>query len=223
LRKPRAWARTPRWHRQRSGLGGSAGTYGHAVPLFEQTVRQSPRRLRVPKIMKHVMRWHDFGSGREAGCSQYREYGHGERQSHGPNFVPVRRVAAIIAARAAAGSRGPGFRGCDRGGAHVDRADGARYVPLRGRIHRPRPTEPAPPCAGHFVGRLGHAPRPRCGAAGCGTGRAAACSCDIAPGLPRLLPQTGLRLTSRSRLDMPCAVLRVIRNSGSQRTRASLC
>ena len=106
--------------------------------------------------------------------------------------------------------------------AHVDRADGARYVPLRGRIHRPRPTEPAPPCAGHFVGRLGHAPRPRCGVAWCGTGRGAACSCAIAPGLPRLLPQTGLRLTRRSRLDMPCAVLRVIRNSGSQRTRVSL-
>jgi hypothetical protein len=81
--------------------------------------------------MKRVMRWHDFGSGREARRSEYREYSQGERQNHGPKFVPARRVAATIAP--------------------------------------------------DFVGRLGHI------------------------------------------LDMTCAVLRVIRNSGSQRTRASLC
>ena len=44
--------------------------------------------------MKRVMRWHDFGTGREATRSQYREYWQGERQSHGPKFVPARRVAA---------------------------------------------------------------------------------------------------------------------------------
>jgi hypothetical protein len=81
--------------------------------------------------MKRVMRCHDFGSGREATRSEYREYSQGERQSHGPKFVPARRVAATIAA--------------------------------------------------YFVGRLAH-----------------------------------IR-------DMSCATLRVIPNSGSQRTRASLC
>jgi len=70
--------------------------------------------------------------------------------------------------------------------------------------------EPAPPCAGHFVGRLGHAPRTRSRAAWCGKGRKAAYGCDDGSGLPRLLPQTGLRLTSRSRRDMACVVLRVI-------------
>jgi hypothetical protein len=80
--------------------------------------------------MKYVMRWHDFGSGREARRSPYREYWQGEQQSHGPKFVPGRRVAATIAP--------------------------------------------------DFVGLLGHI------------------------------------------LDMPCAALRVIADSGSQRTRASL-
>ena len=49
--------------------------------------------------------------------------------------------------------------------------------------------------------------RPRSRVAWCGTGRGAACSCDNAPQLPRLLPQTGLRLTSRSRRDIGCAPL----------------
>jgi hypothetical protein len=44
--------------------------------------------------MKRDMRFHDFGSGREASCRQYREYLQGEQQSHGPKFVPARRVAA---------------------------------------------------------------------------------------------------------------------------------
>jgi hypothetical protein len=30
--------------------------------------------LRVPNMMKRAMRCHDFGSGREASRSQYREY-----------------------------------------------------------------------------------------------------------------------------------------------------
>src|SRR3990172_5931050 len=54
--------------------------------------------LRVPNIMKRVMRCHDFGSGREAIRSEYRKYSQGERQSHGPKFVPARRVAATIGA-----------------------------------------------------------------------------------------------------------------------------
>jgi len=48
--------------------------------------------------MKHVMRCHDFGSGREASRRPYREYGQGERQSHGPKLVPARRVAIKIGA-----------------------------------------------------------------------------------------------------------------------------
>jgi hypothetical protein len=39
--------------------------------------------------MKRAMRCHDFGSGREASRRQYREYWQGERQSHGPKFVPA--------------------------------------------------------------------------------------------------------------------------------------
>jgi hypothetical protein len=48
--------------------------------------------------MNRVMRWHDFGSGREARRSEYREYSQGERQSHGPKFAPAQRVAATTAA-----------------------------------------------------------------------------------------------------------------------------
>jgi hypothetical protein len=86
--------------------------------------------LRAYFMMNRVMRWHDFGSGREASRSEYREYSQEERQSYGPKFAPARRVAATIGA--------------------------------------------------NFVGRLGH-----------------------------------IR-------DMPRVVLRVIPNSGSQRTRGSL-
>ena len=99
----------------------------------------------------------------------------------------------------------------------------ARYRPAAGSHPTMKPLEPAPPYAGHFVGRLAHAPRPRSRAAWCGTGCKAACWGENETGLLRLLPQTGLRLTSRSRRDMSCATLRVIPNSGSQRTRASLC
>src|SRR5665647_411301 len=49
---------------------------------------------RARNIMKRAMRWHDFGSGREASRSSYREYEQGERQCHGPKLVPARRVAA---------------------------------------------------------------------------------------------------------------------------------
>ena len=39
--------------------------------------------------MKRVMRWHDFGSVREASRSECREYSHGQRPSHGPKLVPA--------------------------------------------------------------------------------------------------------------------------------------
>ncbi|MFN7085490.1 MAG: hypothetical protein ACK4N4_02540 [Burkholderiales bacterium] len=48
--------------------------------------------------MKHVLRCHDSGSGREAHRNQYREYWQGERQNHEPKFVPARRVTAKIGA-----------------------------------------------------------------------------------------------------------------------------
>jgi hypothetical protein len=150
--------------------------------------------------MKRVMRCHDFGSGREARRSQYREYWQGERQSHGPKFVPARRVAATIggAPKRGAGigatwSRDP-FTGCDRGTDHrrvapmpiLCASPGsdpkgplfrpatrplagmrprrrarvlrmmARYRPAAGSHPTVKPLEPAPPYAGHFVGRLVH-------------------------------------------------------------------
>ncbi|MNC85362.1 hypothetical protein D3C83_09560 [compost metagenome] len=46
--------------------------------------------IRVPNIMTRVMRCHDFGSGREASRSEYREYSQGSRQCHGPKFAPAR-------------------------------------------------------------------------------------------------------------------------------------
>ena len=44
--------------------------------------------------MKRVLRWHDFGPGREVSRGEYREYSQGKRQSHGPKLAPARRVAA---------------------------------------------------------------------------------------------------------------------------------
>ena len=160
------------------------------------------------------MRWHDFGSGREASRSQYREYWQGERQCHGPKLVPARRVAAKTggAPQRVAGAPLAGMR--PRRCAFVLRIR-ARLCPAPGSHPSRERLEPAPPCAGHFVGRLDHAPRTRSRAAWCGQGREAACGCGGVPGLIRLLPQTGLRLTSRSRRDMLCAILRVSANFGS--------
>ena len=172
--------------------------------------------------MKRAMRWHDFGAGREASRSQYREYWQGERQSHGPKLMPARRVATKTggAPKRVAGALLAGMR--PRRRALVPRTT-ARSCPAPGSHPSIERSEPAPPCAGHFVGRLDHAPRTRSRAAWCGQGRQAACGCDSISGLMRLLPQTGLRLTSRSRRDMLCAVLRVHTNFASQRTRVSLC
>ena len=172
--------------------------------------------------MNRVLRWHDFGSGREARRSEYREYSQGERQSHGPKLVPARRVAATTAGapQRRAGAPLAGMR--PRRHACVPRMI-ARPCPAPGSHPTMKPLEPAPPCAGHFVGRLAHAPRPRSPERWCGTGRKAACSGDGGTGLLRLLPQTGLRQTSRSRRDMNCATLRVINPFWLQRTRGSLC
>jgi hypothetical protein len=110
---------------------------------------------RVPNIMNRVMRWHDFGSGREARRSEYREYSQGERQSHGPKFAPARRVAATTAGapQRRAGAPLAGMR--PRRRACVPRMM-ARLCPAPGSHPTMKPLEPAPPCAGHFVGRLAH-------------------------------------------------------------------
>ena len=206
--------------------------------------------------MKREMRWHDFGTGREASRSQYREYWQGERQGgavtrlpqarlrewrpsprlrklrhpprprlrpkaapaesrgDGPKLVPARRVAAKTGGAPQRGAGAPlaGMR--PRRCAPVLRIR-ACFRPAPGSHPSKRRLEPAPPCAGHFVGRLDHAPRTRSRAAWCGQGRGAACGCDGVPGLMRLLPQTGLRQTSRSRRDMLCTVLRVSTKFGS--------
>ena len=55
-------------------------------------------RLRVPNIMKHMRRWHDFASGREARRSPYREYAQAVRQSPGAKLAPALRVVPKIGA-----------------------------------------------------------------------------------------------------------------------------
>ena len=101
------------------------------------------------------MRCHDFGSGREVRRSQYREYWQGERQCHGPKLVPARRVAAKTggAPRRGAGAPLAGMR--PRRCAQVLRIR-ARYCPAAGSHPSIERLEPAPPRAGHFVGRLDH-------------------------------------------------------------------
>src|SRR6185295_11511654 len=54
--------------------------------------------VRVPNIMKRVMRCHDFRSGQGVRRSQYREYWRGARRGDGRKVVPARRVAARTAA-----------------------------------------------------------------------------------------------------------------------------
>jgi len=71
-----------------------------------------------------------------------------------------------------------------------------------------------------FVARLAHAPRTRSRAAWCGQGRQAAYGCDGVSGLQRLLPQTGLRQTSRSRRDMGCDKRLAIDNFGHNASHA---
>jgi hypothetical protein len=46
--------------------------------------------------MKHALRCHDFGSGREASRSPYLEYWQGERQSPGPKLVPAPEMSFDI-------------------------------------------------------------------------------------------------------------------------------
>ena len=54
--------------------------------------------LRVPNIMKRVMRCHDFRSNQGGRRRPYREYGLGARRRVGRKVVPALRVAAKTAA-----------------------------------------------------------------------------------------------------------------------------
>ena len=54
--------------------------------------------LRVPNMMKRVMRCHDFGSDQGVRRSQYREYWRGARRGDGRKVVPALRVATKTAA-----------------------------------------------------------------------------------------------------------------------------
>ena len=98
-------------------------------------------------MMKRALRCHDFGSGREASRSPYRQYWQywqGERQSHGPKLVPAPGLSSDIqpsapglrpkSATRRSVEQGPRLRGCDRAGAWESRALGRSTVPLRGRI-----------------------------------------------------------------------------------------
>ena len=111
--------------------------------------------------MKRVMRCHNFGSGREASRSEYREYSQGERQSHGLKFAPAPALTPDPSPRNG------------RGEARVPLLLSGEGSGMREWV--------AATIGADFVGRLGH-----------------------------------IR-------DMACVVLRVIPNSGSQRTRVSLC
>ena len=172
--------------------------------------------------MKRAMRWHDFGSGCEARRSQYREYWQGERQCHGPKLVPARRVAAKTGGTPQRGAGAPlaGMR--PRRRAPVLRIM-ARSCPAPGSHPSMERLEPAPPCAGHFVGRLDHAPRTRSRAAWCGQGREAACGMRWCPGAYAAAPANGPAANEsqppRYALHRPSRQ----HQFWQQRTRVSLC
>ena len=86
--------------------------------------------------MNRVMRWHDFGSGREARRSPYRKYGQGERPSHGPKFAPAPALTPDP-------SPGNG-----RGEARVPLLPSGEGSGMRDGV--------AATTAAHFVGRLAH-------------------------------------------------------------------
>ena len=75
--------------------------------------------------MTRVMRWHDFGSGREADRSEYLEYSQGSRQCHGPKLAPAREGCSHNGRRAAAQSRGPACRDATAQARTVPRHSGA--------------------------------------------------------------------------------------------------
>ena len=110
---------------------------------------------RVPNIMKPMLRWHDFGSGREARRRQYREYWQGARQSPGPKLAPALRVVPKIGGVPERGAGVPlaGMR--PRRHAKGPRTV-ARSCPAPGSHPGGKRLEPAPPCAGRFVGLVAH-------------------------------------------------------------------
>ncbi len=98
-----------------------------------------------------------------------------------------------------------------RVGATRERASMPHLTPGRCTPPRSHPRKRGPCSALRravcVVASLANAPRTRSRAAWCGKGRQAAYGCDDGSGLLRLLPQTGLRLTSRSHRDIGRAPL----------------
>ena len=116
--------------------------------------------LRGPSIMQRMRRWHDFASGREARRRAYREYAQAGRQSPGAKLAPALRVSAKIGGVPERGAGAPlaGMR--PRRHADVPRVV-ARHCPAPGS-HPGVRLEPAPPCAGRFVGLVAHIRDRRC-------------------------------------------------------------
>ncbi len=111
--------------------------------------------LRAHFRMKPIRRWHDFASGREARRSQYREYWQAVRQSPGAKLAPALRVVTKIGGvperRAGTPLAGMRPRRHARGPHGV-----ARQCPAPGSHPSAAHLEPAPPCAGRFVGLVAH-------------------------------------------------------------------
>ena len=102
-----------------------------------------------------MRRWHDFASGREAGRSPYREYEQGTRQSPEAKLAPALRVVSKIGGVPERGAGAPlaGMR--PRRHAKGPR-EMARQCPAPGAHPGALRPEPAPPCAGRFVGLVVH-------------------------------------------------------------------
>src|SRR6185436_8861196 len=105
--------------------------------------------------MKPMRRWHDFASGREARRSAYREYSQAVRQSPDAKLAPALRVVSKVGGVPERGAGAPlaGMR--PRRHAKGPRVV-ARYCPAPGSHPGPAGLEPAPPCAGRFVGLVAH-------------------------------------------------------------------
>ena len=125
------------------------------LPRDDSPAAQASIALRVHFRMKPMRRWHDFASGREARRRQYREYYQGARQSPGAKLAPALRVASKIGGVPKRGAGAPlaGMR--PRRHAKVPR-EMARLCPASGSHPSPAGLEPAPPCAGRFVGLVDH-------------------------------------------------------------------
>ena len=127
----------------------------HRGAFLRVAHRRTLRRFGACNRMKRVLRCHDFGSGQGAGRREYREYSQGARRCPGPKLVPALRVTAKIGGVPERGAGAP-LAGM-RPRRHVKGSRVmARYCLAPGSHPSAQRLEPAPPCARHFVGRLGH-------------------------------------------------------------------